>query len=242
MQEGAILGKERIIVAVDVDSADRAEALAKRVAGEVGGLKVGLELVNAAGFGVLDRMRAAGAERIFYDCKFHDIPNTVAGASRAAARLGVWMFNVHCSGGYDMMKAAREAVEDGARSVGVGRALVIGVTVLTSIDQRTLTDELGVSAAVRDQVVRLAVLARKAGLDGVVASPHEVEAIRSECGPDFVIVTPGVRPAGADVADQKRVMTPSEAVVAGADYLVIGRPITKANDPAGAAREIASQI
>jgi len=236
------LGKERIIVAVDVDSADRAEALAKRVAGEVGGLKVGLELVNAAGFGVLDRMRAAGAERIFYDCKFHDIPNTVAGASRAAARLGVWMFNVHCSGGYDMMKAAREAVEDGARSVGVGRALVIGVTVLTSIDQRTLTDELGVSAAVRDQVVRLAVLARKAGLDGVVASPHEVEAIRSECGPDFVIVTPGVRPAGADVADQKRVMTPSEAVVAGADYLVIGRPITKANDPAGAAREIASQI
>ena len=141
-----------------------------------------------------------------------------------------------------MMKAAREAVEDGARSVGVGRALVIGVTVLTSIDQRTLTDELGVSAAVRDQVVRLAVLARKAGLDGVVASPHEVEAIRSECGPDFVIVTPGVRPAGADVADQKRVMTPSEAVVAGADYLVIGRPITKANDPAGAAREIASQI
>jgi len=242
MQEGAILGKERIIVAVDVDSADRAEALAKRVAGEVGGLKVGLELVNAAGFGVLDRMRAAGAERIFYDCKFHDIPNTVAGASRAAARLGVWMFNVHCSGGYDMMKAAREAVEDGARSVGVGRALVIGVTVLTSIDQRTLTDELGVSAAVRDQVVRLAVLARKAGLDGVVASPHEVEAIRSECGPDFVIVTPGVRPAGADVADQKRVMTPSEAVAAGADYLVIGRPITKANDPAGAAREIASQI
>ncbi len=236
------MGKERIIVAVDVDSADRAEALAKRVAGEVGGLKVGLELVNAAGFGVLDRMRAAGAERIFYDCKFHDIPNTVAGASRAAARLGVWMFNVHCSGGYDMMKAAREAVEDGARSVGVGRALVIGVTVLTSIDQRTLTDELGVSAAVRDQVVRLAVLARKAGLDGVVASPHEVEAIRSECGPDFVIVTPGVRPAGADVADQKRVMTPSEAVVAGADYLVIGRPITKANDPAGAAREIASQI
>ena len=236
------MGKERIIVAVDVDSADRAEALAKRVAGEVGGLKVGLELVNAAGFGVLDRMRAAGAERIFYDCKFHDIPNTVAGASRAAARLGVWMFNVHCSGGYDMMKAAREAAEDGARSVGVGRALVIGVTVLTSIDQRTLTDELGVSAAVRDQVVRLAVLARKAGLDGVVASPHEVEAIRSECGPDFVIVTPGVRPAGADVADQKRVMTPSEAVVAGADYLVIGRPITKANDPAGAAREIASQI
>jgi len=242
VQEGTILGKERIIVAVDVDSADRAEALAKRVAGEVGGLKVGLELVNAAGFGVLDRMRAAGAERIFYDCKFHDIPNTVAGASRAAARLGVWMFNVHCSGGYDMMKAAREAAEDGARSVGVGRALVIGVTVLTSIDQRTLTDELGVSAAVRDQVVRLAVLARKAGLDGVVASPHEVEAIRSECGPDFVIVTPGVRPAGADVADQKRVMTPSEAVVAGADYLVIGRPITKANDPAGAAREIASQI
>ncbi len=236
------MGKERIIVAVDVDTTDAAEALVARIAGEVGAFKVGLELINAVGFGVFDRISAAGGIRIFYDCKFHDIPNTVAGASRAAAKLGVWMFNVHCSGGYDMMKAARDAAEEGAASAGVPRALVIGVTVLTSIDQSTLTDELGVAATVRDQVVRLAVLAKKAGLDGVVASPHEVGAIRSECGPDFLIVTPGVRPAGADIGDQKRVMTPSEAVAAGASYLVIGRPITKATDPAEAARTIAAQM
>jgi orotidine-5'-phosphate decarboxylase len=236
------LSKQRIIVAVDVDTADAAEALVSRTAGEVGAFKVGLELINAVGFGVFDRISAAGGGRIFYDCKFHDIPNTVAGASRAAAKLGVWMFNVHCSGGHDMMKAASEAAEDGAQSAGVPRALVIGVTGLTSMDQRTLTDELGVPTRVRDQVVRLAALARRAGLDGVVASPHEVQAIRSECGPDFLIVTPGVRPAGADVADQKRVMTPAEAVAAGANYLVIGRPITRAPNPAEAARTIVAQM
>ncbi len=232
------MSKDRIIVAVDVDSTPKAVALVEKLIGHVGAFKVGLELVNAAGLGIIDCLLDAGADRVFYDCKFHDIPNTVAGASKAACGMGVWMFNVHCSGGFYMMQAARQAAD----LVEGHRPLVIGVTVLTSISPEILKDELGVSRELRDQVVQLAVLAKEAGLDGVVASPHEIEAIRSACGPDFIIVTPGVRPAGADVNDQKRVMTPAEAVSRGADYLVIGRPIARAEDPAAAADEIAASI
>ena len=234
--------KDRIIVALDVDTADKAADLVGKLRDSVGAFKVGLELVNSAGLGVFEKIKEAGAQRIFYDGKFHDIPNTVAGASRAAAGFGVWMFNIHCSGGSAMMRAARDAAEETARQKGLETPKVIGVTVLTSIDQPTLEDELRVTGEVADQVVHLAKLAKDAGLDGVVASPLEVEAIREACGPDFLIVTPGVRPAGGDIGDQKRVMTPGEAVSKGSDYLVIGRPITKADDPKAAAAAIAAEL
>ncbi len=236
------MSKERIILPLDVDSAGMAVELVRLLKDDVGAFKVGLELVNSAGLGIFDEIRSAGAERIFYDCKFHDIPNTVAGASRAAARMGVWMFNVHCSGGSAMMRAAKEAAVESAAQAGTKPPLVIGVTVLTSIDQQVLNDEMRVSGSVADEVVHLARLAKDAGLDGVVASPHEVELIRQACGQGFLIVTPGVRPAGADTGDQKRVMTPEEAVARGADYLVIGRPITKADDPRQAARAVADGL
>jgi len=237
-----LLRSDRIIVALDVDTLDKAVALVEVLKHEVGAFKVGLELVNSVGFGVFEAIRKAGARKIFYDCKFHDIPNTVAGASRAAARLGAWMINVHCSGGLAMMKAAKDAAADECAKLGTAPPLVIGVTVLTSVDRQVLNKEIGVPGPVADQVVHLAKLAKEARLDGVVASPQEIELIRSACGPDFLIVTPGVRPAGADAGDQKRVMTPHEAVEKGADYLVIGRPIIKADDPKAAAREIAAQI
>lgn len=236
------MSKEKIILPLDVDTADKALALVETLRDEVGAFKVGLELVNSAGFSVFDRIREAGADRIFYDCKFHDIPNTVAGASRAAAAMGLWLFNVHCAGGSAMMKAAKEAAVETAAKLGTQPPKVIGVTVLTSIDRQALNDEIRVPGDVAEEVVHLARLAKDAGLDGVVASPHEIELIRSACGPDFLIVTPGVRPAGADIGDQKRVMTPGEAVARGADYLVIGRPIIKADDPAAAARAIAAEL
>lgn len=236
------MGRERIIVALDVDAEEKAAELVRALAGEVGAFKVGLELFNAAGPGIFEKMKAAGAGRIFYDAKFHDIPNTVAGAARVAARKGLWMMNVHTSGGCAMMKAAAEAARSEAESIGIQPPLMIGVTVLTSIDTMTLTEELRVASGVVEQVMHLAQLAQSSGLDGVVASPQEIKSIREVCGPDFLVVTPGVRPAGAEVGDQKRIMTPSDAARAGADYLVIGRPITRAGDPVAAARAIAAEI
>lgn len=236
------MSKEKIILPLDVDSADKAIDLVRTLKDDVGAFKVGLELVNSAGFGIFDQIKQAGAGKIFYDCKFHDIPNTVAGASRGATRLGVWMFNVHCAGGYAMMKAAKDAARAESDKLGIPCPVVIGVTILTSIDQAVLNDEIRTPGSVADQVVHYAKLAREAGLDGVVASPHEIELIRAACGPDCLIVTPGVRPAGADIGDQKRVMTPSEAVAKGADYLVIGRPITKADNPKSAAQAIAAEM
>ncbi|MCL5104501.1 MAG: orotidine-5'-phosphate decarboxylase [Armatimonadetes bacterium] len=234
------MNKDKIIIPLDVDTPKKAVALVEMLKDDVGAFKVGLELINSAGLGIFDKIRTAGAERIFYDCKLHDIPNTVAGASRAIAKMGVWLFNVHCAGGFSMMKAAKDAVLEESEKMGVAPPKVIGVTVLTSIDQAVLNDEIGIPGTVADEVVHLAKLAKEAGLDGVVASPHEIELIREACGPDFMIVTPGVRPTGGDIGDQKRVMTPDEAVRRGADYLVIGRPITKADDPRAAARAIAS--
>lgn len=236
------MSKEKIIIPLDVDTPKKAVELVEMLKDEVGAFKVGLELVNSAGLGIFDKIRAAGAEKIFYDCKFHDIPNTVAGASRAAAGMDLWLFNVHCSGGFAMMKAAKDAAVEVAEKNGITPPLVIGVTILTSIDQDTLNNELRIPGTVACQVVHLAKLAKEAGLDGVVASPHEIEVIREACGPDFLIITPGVRPAGGELGDQKRVMTPAEAVSKGADYLVIGRPITKADDPKAAARAIAAEI
>jgi orotidine-5'-phosphate decarboxylase len=228
-----------LIVGLDVPTAVAAEELVAALCGAVGAFKVGLELFNAEGPGIFARLQRAGggAMRIFYDAKLHDIPNTVAGAMRAASKHGLWMINVHASGGAQMMRAAVEAA--GAAET---RPLVIAVTVLTSIDTSMLNDDLGVAADATTQVVRLAKLAQDAGCDGVVASPLEVHAIRLACGPEFVIVTPGVRPAGAAVGDQKRVMIPADAVRTGSNYLVIGRPITQAKEPRKAAESILEEI
>lgn len=229
--------RERVLVALDYDNADDSLALVKRLAGRVGGFKAGLELVNAAGPDVFARLRDAGAGRIFYDAKFHDIPNTVAGAVRAAVRRNVWMVNVHASGGAAMLQAAREAAGSGPNA-----PLLIGVTVLTSINEATLNHDLRVPGTAQEQVVHLARLCQSCGLDGVVASPHEVAAVRAACGPKFVTIIPGVRPAGVATNDQARVATPGDAVKAGARYLVVGRAITGASDPAAAADAIASEI
>lgn len=237
-----MVSKDRIIVALDVDTEEKSIELVKKLASEVGAFKVGLELFNVAGPDIFAKLKAAGAENIFYDAKFHDIPNTVAGAVRAATRFGIWMLNVHCTGGKAMMKAAAQAAKDESSKLGIDSPKLIGVTVLTSIDPMILTDELRVASGLVDLVVHLAKLAKSAGLDGVVASPNEVQYIREACGTDFLIVTPGVRPVGTDIGDQKRVMTPAEAARAGAGYLVIGRPITRADDPIQAARAIAAEI
>jgi orotidine-5'-phosphate decarboxylase len=224
-----------ILVALDVRSTDEAVRLASQVAPFVGGFKVGLELVNAAGFDIFARLQDAGATRIFYDAKFHDIPNTVSGAVRAAAKRDVWMVNIHACGGTAMMEAAREAADSVPHP-----PLLIGVTVLTSLDERSL-NETGIPGQVASQVERLSLLAKKAKLDGVVASPQEASLIRDVCGPDFVTVIPGIRPAGTDAQDQKRIATPAQAIKAGAHYLVLGRAITGANDPAAAAQTIARE-
>ena len=230
-----------ILVALDVDTAAKALALADTLKGAVGGFKIGKQLFTAEGPSIVRALSERG-ERVFLDLKFHDIPNTVAGAVASAVATGAWMVNVHCSGGSKMMRAAADAAGVAAAKLGRPKPLVIGVTVLTSMDEGALA-EVGTSRSVMDQVIHLARLAQASGLDGVVASPLETRAIRNACGPDFVIVTPGIRPAAqAGTDDQARTMGPVEAVHAGATYLVIGRPITGAVDPRAAAEQIASQL
>ncbi|MGN6148668.1 MAG: orotidine-5'-phosphate decarboxylase [Rhizomicrobium sp.] len=224
-----------IFAALDTPDLPRALEIAKSVRPHVGGLKVGLEYITALGPEGIKRIVETGAP-VFADVKFHDIPNTVAGASKALARLGASIFNVHASGGEAMMRAALDA----ARSVDP-KIKLIAVTVLTSLEDSDL-DAVGQKKPASDQVLRLAELTKKSGLDGVVCSAHEIEPIRKAIGPDFMLVVPGIRPAGADLADQKRVMTPTEALSKGADILVIGRPIVAVKDPAAAAKAIADDL
>lgn len=230
-----------ILVALDVPSLDEALRLVEQLRDHVGGFKVGLELCTAEGTPqVIDAISAAGGA-LFVDLKFKDIPNTVAGAARGMRRPGVAMFNVHCDGGSAMLRAAVEAIQDADP-----RPLVLGVTVLTSIDAGILNGELRVPGEVAAQVVHLARLAHDAGLDGVVCSAQEVVAIHDACGQDFLTVVPGIRPSWAAEGDQRRVLTPAQAIHAGADYLVIGRPITcppaEVGGPADAARRIMDEI
>ena len=224
--------KDRLIVALDVDSVGAAADLADRLDGLVRRYKIGSQLFTAAGPAAVEAVHKRGGQ-VFLDLKFHDIPNTVGGAAREAARMGVFMFNVHASGGVAMMRAAAEGA---AKEAGAKRPLVIAVTVLTSLDRAALGREVGVTGSVEGHVLHLCQLAREAGLDGNVASPNEIRAIRNYLGPAWAIVTPGVRPADSRADDQSRVATPRAAAQAGADYLVVGRPITAADDPARAAR------
>jgi orotidine-5'-phosphate decarboxylase len=234
---------DRVLVALDVETLDAAAALLEDLRGVVTGCKIGSQLFTAAGPAAVELARKRDV-RVFLDLKFHDIPNTVAGAVREATRLGVFMLNVHASGGVAMMRAAVDSARSAAAEFKVARPLVLGVTVLTSLDRRALALEVGVPSAVERHVVDLADRAREAGLDGVVASPQEIRVLRLAMGPRWVIVTPGVRPAGSGRApdDQARTATPAAAVAAGADYLVVGRPITQAPDPVAAARAILAEI
>jgi orotidine-5'-phosphate decarboxylase len=231
-----------ILVALDVPTAAEALGVADSLRGAVGGYKIGSQLFTAAGPDIVRTFVERG-DPVFLDLKFHDIPNTVAGAVSSATELGVWMVNVHASGGASMLAAARRAADETAARTGRKAPLVIAVTVLTSMDAATLAD-VGVSSGPLDQVLRLATLAQKAGLDGVVASPQEIAAIRSACGPEFAIVTPGIRGGSATSGpdDQQRTSTPAGAVAAGSSYLVIGRPITAASDPRAAALAILDEV
>lgn len=221
--------KDRLIVALDVATAAAARSLVDEISGHVGAFKIGLQLFTAAGPEIVREIAGAG-HRVFLDLKFHDIPNTVAAACTEAARIGVWMMNVHAAGGSEMMNMAREAVAEACGRESLTPPKLIAVTVLTSFEQSTLI-ETGVELTVDDQVATLAILASNAGLDGVVASPLEVEMLRMAVErEDFLIVTPGIRLSSATNDDQKRVKTFAQAVAAGSDYVVVGRPITQAAD------------
>lgn len=231
------MSESKVLVALDVDRLHSAGELVSELTGHVHGFKVGMELCSAEGVpAVVEQVSKAGGA-VFLDLKFKDIPNTVYGAVKACSRAGVFMLNVHCDGGLEMMKAAVKAASESNT-----RPLVIGVTVLTSISEDMLNNDLGVAAQLTQYAVSLAKLAKKAGLDGVVCSPFEVREIKSACGEDFITVVPGVRPQWAAAGDQKRFMSPAQASAAGADYLVIGRPITNPPESIGSVRNAATAI
>jgi orotidine-5'-phosphate decarboxylase len=230
-----------LVVALDVDTAAQALALVEQLRGCAGMFKVGKQLFTAAGPDIVRQIIALG-EQVFLDLKFHDIPNTVAKAGVEAARLGVSIFNVHASGGSQMMRTVAQEVAAVAEKESLARPLILGVTVLTSHTQESFA-ELGITRSLGEQVVHLAQMCDAAGIDGVVASPQEIVPIRQAVkNPNFVILTPGVRPAGAALNDQARVMTPGEAIKAGASLLVVGRPIIAASDPVVAAQKIVEEI
>jgi orotidine-5'-phosphate decarboxylase len=236
-----LTARERLVLALDVDDFKKAEELVGKLSDYVGVFKIGSQLFTSEGGKVVNMVNDKGG-KVFLDLKFHDIPNTVARAAEVATELGVYIFNVHTSGGYEMMKAAAEASKKTSLALGIKKPIILGVTLLTSINQKILEKEIGIKKRLKEQVVHLAKLAKTAGLDGVVASPREIKEIRKACGEDFVILTPGIRPAGKSSDDQKRVMTPREAVKLGVDFLVIGRPIRNAANPVEAAKEILREM
>ena len=233
--------RERLVLALDVDDLKKADELVSKLSNYVGAFKIGSQLFTAEGAKVVNMVNEKGG-KVFLDLKFHDIPNTVARAAEVATKLGVSIFNVHTSGGYEMMKAAAEATKKISVTLGIRKPLILGVTLLTSINQEILEKELGIKKRLEEQVVHLAKLAKTAGLDGVVASSWEIKEIRKACGEDFVILTPGIRPVGKSSDDQKRIMTPREAVKLGADFLVVGRPIRNAANPIEAAKKILREM
>ena len=229
---------KRILVALDYPTAEQALAMAQKLDPAVCRVKVGKELFTRCGPSIVESMHQLGFD-LFLDLKFHDIPNTVAKACAAAAELGVWMVNVHASGGRRMMEAARDAVE--ASSRGDQRTKLIAVTVLTSMERSDLA-EIGLDIDPLDQVKRLAALTQSSGLDGVVCSAQEANSLRAQSGAGFELITPGIRPADSEKGDQRRIMTPAQAITAGSTYLVVGRPITSATDPAAAAAAIQAEV
>ena len=230
------MDKNKIIVALDVNTIKEVERLLGILSPHVNIFKVGMELFYSCGTKAIDVIKKYDKD-VFLDLKFHDIPNTVKNSAKVAARLGVTIFNVHASGGRDMMSAALEGAEEGSERLGQDRPRILGVTVLTSMDKESL-HQVGINKAPEEQVLNLARLVKDSGLDGVVVSPKETAKVRKAFGDDFLIVTPGVRPEGNQKQDQKRVATPKEAIDAGADYIVIGRPITKAKDPVKTLQDI----
>ncbi|MFG0772972.1 orotidine-5'-phosphate decarboxylase [Vibrio plantisponsor] len=230
------MNDQKVIVALDYDNQADALAFVSRIDPTSCRLKVGKEMFTLFGPDFVRELHKRGFS-VFLDLKFHDIPNTCSKAVKAAAELGVWMVNVHASGGERMMAASREILEP----YGKDRPLLIGVTVLTSMEQSDLAG-IGLDVKPQEQVMRLATLTKNAGLDGVVCSAQESQMLKQSLGKEFKLVTPGIRPAGADVGDQRRIMTPYEAVQAGSDYLVIGRPITQAADPAAVLAEINASL
>ncbi len=222
--------KEKLIVALDVSSVDRALGIVERLNDHVEVFKVGFELFVAGGPAVVQSIQKKN-KKVFLDLKFHDIPNTVSRAAINAARLGVYMFNVHTSGGLHMMKRCKESVAEACQKENLRVPRIVGVTALTSINSEILKRELAVQHGIKTHVKHLAALAKTAGLDGVVASPGEIAMIKKECGQDFLVVTPGIRPSWVPPDDQMRTSTPQEALRSGADYIVMGRGILKQEDP-----------
>ncbi len=233
--------RDRLILALDVDSDRDALGIVAELKDDLGMFKVGHQLFTAYGPDIVRRITGMGG-RIFLDLKYHDIPNTVAKASAEAVKLGVSVFNVHALGGFDMMKAAVESARETADKLNLPMPIVLAVTILTSVDEMILRRELKISRSLRREVSHLARLAQRAGMQGVVASPQEVAILRRVVRKEFIVLTPGVRPAWAGMDDQRRTMTPAEAVAAGADYLVVGRPVLKAEDRKAAVQRILQEI
>ncbi|MEW6686753.1 MAG: orotidine-5'-phosphate decarboxylase [Candidatus Edwardsbacteria bacterium] len=238
-----MLAQDCLIVALDVPTFQEAKQVITKLKNVVNFFKVGSQLYTSVGPKIVEFIKDKGA-KVFLDLKFHDIPNTVAKASEAAVKLGVDMFNLHTLGGFEMMECAAKTVWNMVQNQEKRRhPIVLGVTILTSVDDVTLKEVIGVSErTIEEEVLLLAGLAQSAGLDGVVASPQEIAGIKKKCGQEFIVLTPGIRPSGIELNDQKRVMTPGEAIKVGADYLVVGRPITKAKDPIETVQSILKEI
>jgi orotidine-5'-phosphate decarboxylase len=232
--------KDRLVLALDVDDGETALGLVERLKEYVGVFKVGMQLFTREGPEIIRRIRERGS-KVFYDAKYHDIPTTVSRAGRIAVGLGVYIYNVHTLGGYKMMVEAAQATRREAGKSGGEKPLILGVTVLTHMNQETLK-EVGIERGLGEEVIHLAKLAQRAGLEGVVSSPLEIRAIRAACGADFLILTPGIRPPWAEENDQRRRMTPGEAIKSGADFLVVGRPILQARDPVEAVQRILKEM